>query len=48
MRGFNLHAGVLNLANEFYVNHLNARNPFTGMQIAEPGRVFFAKVSYSF
>lgn len=48
VRGFQLRGGVLNLTNEFYVNHLNAKNPFTGMQIPEPGRVFFGKVSYSF
>jgi len=46
--GFNLRGGVLNLANELYVNHLNAKNPFTGVQIAEPGRVFFVKASYAF
>jgi iron complex outermembrane receptor protein len=48
VRGFNIRAGILNVTDEFYVNHLNAKNPFTGRPIAEPGRVLFAKLSYSF
>jgi iron complex outermembrane receptor protein len=45
---FALHGGILNVTNAFYVNHLNAKNPFTGQQIPEPGRVLFGKVSYVF
>jgi len=47
-RGLDLRVGIQNLADETFVNHLNARNPFTGQQIAEPGRVFFFDLSYSF
>jgi iron complex outermembrane receptor protein len=43
-----LRTGVMNLADKFYVNHLNAKNPFTGRQVPEPGRVFFTNVSYAF
>lgn len=31
-------AGVQNLTDRYYVNHLNSLNPFTGQRIAEPGR----------
>jgi iron complex outermembrane receptor protein len=48
LSGLNLRGGVLNATNEFYVNHLNAKNPFTGAQVPEPGRVFFIKASYTF
>ena len=47
-RGAMLRIGVTNLTDEQYVNHLNAKNPFTGIQIPEPGRVFFARLSYAF
>ena len=40
--------GVSNLTDEAYVNHLNAKNPFTGTPIPEPGRVFFANLSLTF
>jgi hypothetical protein len=30
------------------VNHLNAKNPFTGAQIPEPGQVWFGRLSYAF
>ncbi len=43
--GLDLRGGVLNLTDENYVNHLNARNPFTGAPIQEPGRVFFVEAS---
>lgn len=36
--GLTLRAGVQNLTDRFYVNHLNAFNPFTGRRIAELGR----------
>jgi iron complex outermembrane receptor protein len=34
--GFDLHAGIMNVTDEQYVNHLNARNPFT-RQARSPG-----------
>jgi iron complex outermembrane receptor protein len=41
-------AGVNNLLDEAYVNHLNASNPFTGRRIPEPGRVLFTTLRVSF
>lgn len=46
--GLNLRVGVENVADEDYVNHLNAKNPFTGRALPEPGRVFFADATYAF
>lgn len=46
--GLDLRVGAENFTDEDYVNHLNAKNPFTGQQIAEPGTVFFFDLSYSF
>jgi iron complex outermembrane recepter protein len=43
-----LRVGVQNLLDKGYVNHLNARNPFTGLAIEEPGRVLFARLSVAF
>jgi len=43
-----LRVGVQNLFDADVINHLNARNPFTGIQVAEPGRVFFARLSVPF
>jgi iron complex outermembrane receptor protein len=40
--------GVENVADEFYVDHLNAKNPYTGAQIPEAGRVFYGKVTVAF
>lgn len=31
-----------------YATHLNAKNPFTGTRISEPGRVVFLEASYQF
>ena len=36
--GLTLRAGVQNLTDQYYVNHLNSFNPFTGRRIAELGR----------
>jgi iron complex outermembrane receptor protein len=47
-RGVSLRLGVDNLTDTQYVNHLNAKNPFTGMPIPEPGRVVFGKITYAF
>ncbi len=43
-----LRAGVMNLTDEFYVNHLNSFNPFTRMRIAELGRSAYVGAEYSF
>lgn len=43
-----LQVGINNLLDINYVNHLNAKNPFTGKQIAEPGRYFFADLTFRF
>jgi iron complex outermembrane receptor protein len=48
MSGVTLRAGVLNVFDEFYWNHLNARNPFTTQPIPEPGRVAFVDLSWAF
>ncbi|MFQ5529582.1 MAG: TonB-dependent receptor domain-containing protein [Gemmatimonadota bacterium] len=40
--------GVENVADKFYVDHLNAKNPFTGLQVPEPGRVFYGKFTLAF
>ena len=45
--GVTIRAGILNVWDENYVDHLNAKNPFTGIQIAEPGRVLFVDVAWS-
>lgn len=47
-RRVSLQLGVKNLTNRQYVNHLNAKNPFTGMQIPEPGRIIYGDVSIQF
>lgn len=46
--GLTLRAGINNLFDKFYVNHLNAKNPFTGSQIPEPGRIIFVRANYAF
>jgi len=54
--GVSLRAGVNNIFDKQYVDHLNANNPFagipiasfTGQRIPEPGRVFFFDISYRF
>lgn len=47
-RGLSLQMGASNLLDANYVNHLNAKNPYTGAQIPEPGRVLFTDVTYQF
>ena len=46
--GVSLLIGGTNLTGTTYVNHLNARNPFTQQPIAEPGCAFFANISLAF
>ena len=48
VRGINLRVGVDNLFDEEVVNHLNSKNPYSGAQIPEPGRVLYVDVSYVF
>lgn len=47
-RQLSIQGGVKNISDAQYVNHLNARNPFTGRQIPEPGRVFFIDLQFTF
>ena len=46
--GFMIRAGVRNLADRFYVNHLNSFDPFTRMRIAEVGRSTHVGAEYGF
>lgn len=46
--GTMLRLGVNNVLDRAYVNHLNARNPFSGLTVPEPGRVLFARMSVRF
>ncbi len=48
MEQFQLSIGVLNLTDVNYANHLNAKNPFTGERVPEPGRVFYSSISFLF
>jgi len=56
LKGLMIRAGVENLFDANYVNHLNANNPFAGIPIAdfrqtripEPGRVFNIDIQYRF
>jgi iron complex outermembrane receptor protein len=43
-----LRFGVQNLGDRQVVNHLNSKDPFTGEQIAEPGRIVYVNLGYSF
>jgi iron complex outermembrane receptor protein len=43
-----LRFGVQNLGDRQVVNHLNSKNPFTGEQIAEPGRILYVNLGFSF
>ena len=46
--GVTLRGGILNVWDQQYHNHLNAKNPFTGVPVPEPGRVIFIDVAWSF
>jgi len=46
--GVTLRAGVLNVFDKFYWDHLNARNPFTAQPVPEPGRVVFVDLAWAF
>jgi iron complex outermembrane receptor protein len=43
-----LELGVENLFDVAYVNHLNAKNPFSGAQLPEPGRVVTTNLTVTF
>ena len=46
--GLTLRAGVQNLADRYYVNHLNSFNPFTRLRIAELGRSVYVGTEMGF
>ena len=46
--GLTIRAGVLNLSDVYYVNHLNSLNPFNGERIAETGRSAYIGLEYAF
>lgn len=41
-------AGVQNLFDVTYTNHLNARHPFSGAQVLDPGRVVTTSLTVRF
>jgi len=43
-----LEVGIENLLDATHVNHLNAKNPFTGGQLPEPGRMVTATLTVPF
>ena len=46
--GWTLKAGVENLGDRLYSNHLNSPDPFTRRRIPEMGRNFYAGLEYEF
>jgi iron complex outermembrane receptor protein len=46
--GLTLRGGVQNLTDQYYVNHLNSLNPFTGRRIAELGRSAYIGAEFGF
>jgi len=46
--GVTLRAGVRNLTDEFYFNHLNSLDPFSGQRIAEIGRSGYVGLEFAF
>ena len=48
MRHVGLKVGVQNLFDATYAHHLNAKNPFSGARIPEPGRVISTTLTVSF
>ena len=47
-RNVYLQAGVKNITNKQYVNHLNAKNPYTAAPIPEPGRIIYGDITIQF
>lgn len=48
LKRLELTVGVENLFDVAYTNHLNSKNPFSGAQIPEPGRVFTTDLAVRF
>jgi len=48
MQRVELKVGVKNLFDTTYTNHLNAKNPFTGARVPEPGRVVSTTLTVGF
>lgn len=49
VKNVELRAGIRNLTDEAYSNHLNAKNPFNGgARVPEPGRTFYGGISVRF
>jgi outer membrane receptor protein involved in Fe transport len=46
--GVTLRAGVRNLTDELYFNHLNSLDPFSGRRIAEIGRSGYVGLEFAF
>lgn len=46
--GWEVKVAVENLTDKEYADHLNAKNPFTGERIAEPGRSLVAGLGVGF
>ena len=46
--GVTLRVGVRNLTDEFYFNHLNSLDPFSGQRIAEIGRSGYVGLEFAF
>ena len=46
--GLTLRIGARNLTDEFYINHLNSLNPFSGQRIAETGRSGYVGLEFAF
>lgn len=43
-----VYAGINNVFDAAYADHLNARDPFTQVQLMEPGRHLYAKVRFTY
>ena len=48
VRGLYARLGITNIWDEQYANHLNARNPFNGQQVPEPGRAAYVNLTVGF
>lgn len=48
LKRLELEVGVENLFDVAYCNHLNSKNPFSGAQVPEPGRVFTTDLTVRF
>ncbi len=46
--GWTLKAGIENLGDRLYSNHLNSPNPFTRRRVPEMGRNFYVGLEYEF